>query len=263
MTTKTYLTSLSAVFGVALSAAGPAYAGEIFVQADNPKEAVAGCLVATVGSDAALATCFCEATDFGFEFCGGGGGAGGGVAVGVAEAFALSGTRLVGNVSTFRPFNDIKIDVHGSCTLQDEMFVGNINLPGDPFEIIAGETARYSAVYMWPSVDGRPVADPVRLCARGTETELVTAFPIGSDASLFEFESVETDFGMTGGFSWVAENQRTSYRGHRVAANFIVVAAVENELLQAFGNDVVAVGVATSAKLKDRVMHAEAKNLIP
>lgn len=261
MTTKTYLTSLSAVFGVALSAAGPAYAGEIFVQADNPKEAVAGCLVATFQSDAALAACFCDATDRGFEFCDDDAFSGGGVAVGVGDAFALSGTRLVGNVRTRRPFDDIKIDVHGSCTLQDEMWVGNVNLPRDPFEIIASATARYSAVYMWPSVDGRPVADPVRLCARGTETELVTAFPIRSDASLFEFESVETDFGMTGGFSWVAENQPYKRGGHRVAANFIVVAAVENELFQAFGNDVVAVGVATSAKLKDRVMHAEAKRL--
>jgi hypothetical protein len=261
---KIQLTALASAVGIAMAASGSsAFAsnGDKFVSADRDQEAVAGCIVGAASSQAALAACFCQTSDW-FSFCGAnaGAGAGGGTAGAFGEALAIEPTSLWTNVKTFYPFNDIQIDVQGSCTLQNELDIVDLDLPGDLFSSLVNSTASYTAVYMWPVVDGQPVADPVRLCARGMETTLVQA-PVGTAVGpQFTFESIDTDFGMTGGFSWVANDLPSTWWGHNVSAQFMVVAAVEDSILENYSPDLIAVGVVAKAKLKDRTLHAEIHN---
>jgi hypothetical protein len=262
---KIQLTALASAVGIAMAASGSsAFASptDKFVSADRDQEAVAGCIVGTAFSSLGISECFCHTSDW-WSFCGvddGNVAGGGGVVGAFGEALSLEPTKLWTNVKTFAPYDDIQIDVSASCTLQNELDILNINAPTEEFEGLLGQVASYTAIYMWPEVDGHPVADPVRLCARGMKAELAQASFETQDDLQFTFEATDTDFGMAGGFSWVAKDLPSSWRGHNVKAKFMVVAAVEDSLLQAFSNDVVAVGVVAKAKLKDRALHAEAKN---
>ncbi|NCA69956.1 MAG: hypothetical protein EOM91_07570 [Sphingobacteriia bacterium] len=251
-----------ALVGAALIASGPLQiaSAQTFVRASNDNIVEAGCITSALAGAGGIAQCLCEASGDAFALCEitTEAGASAGSVIGVAESMATANTNLTGRVRTTALNNDIKINVHASCTLQDIMGIQAID--NGPGQALDGALMQYSAIYMWPEVNGTPVAEPVRLCARGTETTL------SADKSLFlggELYAIqEQDFGMVGGYSWVAENVPPSTpSGHEVKVNFLLVGAVDSAILQAYGSDLVGIGVNSFSKLKDRNMFIEAGNL--
>ena len=235
---------------------------EVFVYSNQTNEAMATCLIDVDDSSSALATCLCQASSNQFAFC-----AAStvttvedAVALGFGDAFSLAETSLSANVLTSGYESDIRIEVNASCTLKQGELVLQAVDTGPAIDFILGEISRYGAIYMWPEVDGAPVADPIKLCARRSESLIVdTASATNTTTSAIDgvptidLEITHDDISMAGGFQWVAEDVVAG--NHTVAVKFIVVAGVDNYLLQALSTDAVAVGVLAEAKLEDRIMH--------
>ncbi len=236
---------------------------EVFVYSGQTNEAMAACLIGVDDSSSALATCLCQASTDQFAFCATSTvtTVADAVTLGFGDAFGLAETNLSADVLTSEYESDIRIEVNASCTLKQGELVLQAVDTGPAIDFVLGAISRYGAIYMWPEVNGAPVADPIRLCARGNESLIVdaasavnTTTSASGGVPTIDLEITHDDISMAGGFQWVAEDVGAG--NHHVAIKFIVVAAVDNYLLQALSTDAVAVGVLAEAKLEDRILHA-------
>jgi hypothetical protein len=235
---------------------------EVFVYSGQTNEAMATCLIDVDDSSSALATCLCQASSAQFAFCTASTATTveDAVALGFGDAFGLAETSLSADVLTSGYKSDLRIEVNASCTLKQGELVLQAVDTGPAIDFVLGAISRYGAIYMWPEVDGAPVADPIRLCARGSESLIVdtasatnTTTSASYEVPIIDLEIAHDDISMAGGFQWVAEDVEAG--NHLVAVKFIVVAAVDNYLLQSLSTDAVAVGVLAEAKLEDRILH--------
>lgn len=264
MKSSIYMMGFMGIFALGQAHAEP-YSMNAFIHAENEVESLAACLV-EVSDGGGAASCLCQAADNGFDFCDT-------IATGPDSFVAAAGidfqaekTKLKAKVKTFGSYNDIYIDVSASCTLQGANGTLEIDFGDDRTFADAGLMAQYAAVYMWPSVNGRAVGAPVRLCARG-DANLVAAISktddiLGEDI----FASLDLkaqDLGGTYGFHWVAQDIRGRYSRNIVKMKFVVVAAVAGGLAELFpAENVKALGVLARAKLGDRAMKVTAENIV-
>lgn len=218
MKTMLYTVGVAGAMALTQAQAAPQ---NLFVHADKKVEAIAGCLV-EAGDNAAVAACLCAKSHHGFEFCGGQlplppiGDATGVLAGAEDEAY----TKLSGEVQTIGSFNDLLIEVAGSCTLGGGTGVLTIWDPDEKDPLVLGDAklaAQYAAVYMWPEVNGEDVGRPVRLCARG---DLSLEGSLGGledavqqqdevdelEPFLVELGLNEQDLGGTYAFQWALED---------------------------------------------------------
>jgi hypothetical protein len=235
---------------------------EVFVYSGQTNDAMATCLIDIDDSSSALATCLCQASSDQFAFCDASTltTVEDAVALGFGEAFGLAETSLSADILTSEYEADLRIEVNASCTLKQGELVLRAVDTGPAIDFALGAISRYGAIYMWPEVDDAAVADPIRLCARGSESLIVdtasvtnTITSASDGVPTLDLEITHDDISMAGGFQWVAEDVGAGY--HRVTVKFVVVAAVDNNLLQALSTDAVAVGVLAEAKLEDRILH--------
>lgn len=239
-----------------------------FATANNANNVEAGCLVGTGATEQAVAICLCQANGDLFSFCQDFTYTeveAAAIGVGQAAGQADTGLNLQVNVDTWGRRNDIKIDISGSCTLQESMFIELIDNTAE--NQIQGATMRYAAIYMWPVVTNRSTGDqwsgnPVRLCARGTDTTLfaVTNIPT-SPSSNYLWATTDEDLGMAGAFSWVAPKRPFARHGYNVEAHFMLVGRVGQELIQYYGDDFTSIGFNTTSMLKDRSLSVAVDNI--
>jgi hypothetical protein len=302
MKTIMYAVGVALAGGLAVSQAQAAAPQNLFVSADRKVEAVAGCVV-DANSNGAAAACLCYHSHNAFDFCDGDPDS---LPLGLFDATGiLTGdedeayTKLSGKVQTVGSFNDLLIEVAGSCTLggaDGELIFWSPDERDFPLTLDAELKGKYAAVYMWPEVNHEAVGQPVRLCAHG-DLSLLGAVGGLADASenaqaqTLQLEPFvlglgynEQDIGGTYAFQWALEDVKKKgcyHHGHRealglehhdhscdkpafrqenhVKVHFLAVAGVEAGVLS--NTDYTAVAVWANAKLKERSMHVEAQKL--
>jgi hypothetical protein len=240
---KTMLYTVGVVGALAVSQAQAGAPTNLFVHAESDVEAVAGCLVESISGQSA-ASCLCAASENAFDFC-----EDEGLPFQIDDASGILAadidvdyTKLYGKVKTVGSFNDLLIEVAGSCTLGGAdgslVIVDPVDTGDSALGNIVGEAkleGQYAAVYMWPQVN-KWHGQPVRLCARGDLSGLALAGSAGTkEAAAVQIDDVKPpedpfvaalsvdaqDLGGTYAFQWALDDVKKASCGKKPRAGSV------------------------------------------
>ena len=254
---------------------------EVFVHAENTVQTTAACIVGSVAGSKGIAACLCEASADEFSFCDKDSGSfviTNNASVAWAAALGATGSELSTKIKAWdTKTSKLLIDARAECTLNQGDAALSLDLSSNPeLQGMIGGTIAYSAIYYWPTVGGFPAGDPVKLCALGSG-KIYAKGSIPQETNVnnpsLDFALDVKDIGLTGGFMWAAENIKyghdsgrevehmdKSAKGTDVGVRFLLVAATAAAEINAGDANISGVAVLTQTKLRNRILHAEAKS---
>jgi hypothetical protein len=247
------------------------YSSEVFVHAEDKVQSTAACLV-LAGDKAAISDCLCTTGNQAFSFC-----ATGPTKTIVHTSFVAAWAADIQSATTAldAPIlgsvvaGSLLVDARASCTLDQASLDLALSSASDASKLrgVIGAKAQYSAIYMYPTVDGQPVngVDPVRLCglgqgsiiAAGTLTKKSHEYKEGGKSHSLSLNAgiTATDLGLTGAFEWAIP---TRTENSVVGVRYILVAGVGAAVIKA-GGGITGIGVLANTKITDRSLHIETK----
>ena len=252
-----------------LAQADPAPAHETFVHAEDRIQSTAACLV-SVTNNKATQDCLCAVGNGAFSFCGGGVGSGMIVHSNFAAAWAAdmqsTETPLSAPIDQKNPPGYLLLDARASCTLDQASLDLALSPGADKTKLrgVIGAKAQYSAIYMYPTIEGLPITgfNPERLCAFGQASVIATGSLTQrrwnhwhrggeSHTTVLNGAIQATDIGMTGAFQWALPGSLLTGDSNLVGVKFVLVAGVADAVVKA-GRGISAVGVLANTKITDR-----------
>lgn len=260
------------VMATGLAQAGPATA-EVFVHAEDKIQSTAACLV-LAGNQAAISDCLCTAGGGAFSFCATGTAIGTIVHTSFVAAWAAdiqsATTSLQADILGSETPGSLLVDARASCTLDQASLDLALSSASDASKLkgVIGAKAQYSAIYMYPTVNGVAVTgvDPVRLCglgqasviAAGTLTKKSHEYIKGGQSHSLSLNAgiTATDLGLTGAFEWAIPTPTVD---SLVGVKYVLIAGVGAAVIKA-GGGITGIGVLANTKITDRSLHIETKN---
>ena len=274
-TTSILKLSSAAIFVMAtgLAQATPPASSEVFVHAEDKVQSTAACLV-LAGNQQALSDCLCTAGSGAFSFCSNQTPSATIVHASFLAAWAAdiqsATTSLEASILGSETPGSLLVDARASCTLDQASLDLALSSASDASKLkgVIGAKAQYSAIYMYPTLEGQPIPgiDPVRLCGLGQASVIVAGkltkksseYKKGGQSHSLSLNAgiTATDLGLTGAFEWAIP---TPTETSAVGVKYILVAGVGAAVIKA-GGGITGIGVLANTKITDRSLHIETKD---